>query len=65
MFGEGWTYPVELKFKRSYCSPDLSGPRLDMSDKHLWNPIKGPDKSGEPDLLWDRSNQSDRFAIPI
>jgi hypothetical protein len=59
------TYPMELKFQQSYCSLDLSGPRSDMFGKRLWNLVKGLDKSGGLDLLWDRSNQSDRCAIPI
>jgi hypothetical protein len=51
MSGDGWTYPVKLKFQRSYCLPDLSYLRSDMFGKRLWNPVKGPDKSGGPDLL--------------
>jgi hypothetical protein len=65
MSGEGRTCSVELKFQWSYCSSDLSGPRPDMFDKCLWNPVKGPDKSGGPDLLWDRSNRSNQCAISV
>jgi hypothetical protein len=36
-----------------------------MSSKLLWKPVKGLDKSGGPDLLLDRSNQSDRCSIPV
>jgi hypothetical protein len=43
MSGVGQTCPVELKFQRSNCSSDLFGPRLNMSDKCLWNLVKGPD----------------------
>jgi hypothetical protein len=48
---------VEFKLQRPYCSPDMSGHRLDMSRKPLWNPVKGSDKSGGSDLLWNRSNR--------
>jgi hypothetical protein len=43
----------------------MSGPGSDMSEKHLWNPVKGPDKFGGPDLFWNRSNQYDRCVIPV
>jgi hypothetical protein len=43
MSGDSQTCPVELKLQRSYCSLDWSTPRPDMFDKHLWNPVKGPD----------------------
>jgi hypothetical protein len=36
-----------------------------MSNKRLWKPVKGPDKSGGLDLLLDRSNRSDRCSIPV
>jgi hypothetical protein len=52
MYGEGRASPMEFKFQWLYCSPDMSNLRLDMSIKHLWNPVNGPDKSGGPDLLW-------------
>jgi hypothetical protein len=65
MSGDGRTCPVELKFQWSYCLPDYSSPIPDMSGKWLWKPVKGPDKSGGPDLLLDRSNRSDRCAIPV
>jgi hypothetical protein len=55
------TYPLELKFQWSYCLSDKSSPISDMSGKRLWKPVKGPDKSGRPDLLLDRSNRSDRY----
>jgi hypothetical protein len=50
MSEEGKISPVELKFQQSYCSPNMSGPRPDKSKKHLWNPVKGSDKSDGPDL---------------
>jgi hypothetical protein len=56
---------VKLKFQRSYCLPDKSSPIPDMFGKRLCKPVKGPDKSGGPDLLLDRSNRSDRCAIPV
>jgi hypothetical protein len=62
---KGQTSPVEFKFQRSYSSLDMSGPRPNMSKKHLWNLIKGPDKSGGSDLFWNRSNRSDWCAIPV
>jgi hypothetical protein len=65
MSEEGWTSLMELKFYWSYNSLDMSGPRLDKSKKHLLKPVKRPGKSGGPDLLWDRSNQSDWCAIPV
>jgi hypothetical protein len=43
---QGQTSPVEFKFQRSYCSADMSSQGPDMSEKPLWNPVKGPDKSG-------------------
>jgi hypothetical protein len=30
-----------------------------MSEKHLWNPVKGPAKSGGPNLFWNRSDRCD------
>jgi hypothetical protein len=33
--------------------------------KCLWNQVKGPDKSGGPDLLLDRAIWSDRCAISV
>jgi hypothetical protein len=65
MSSDGQTCLVELKFQRSYCSLDLSGPRSNMSSKCLWNSVKGSDKYGGLDLLWDRSNRSDRCAILV
>jgi hypothetical protein len=65
MFGDGRTYPVELKFQRSYCLPDYSSPIPDMYSKRLWKPVKGSDKFGGLDLLLDRSNRSDQCTIVI
>jgi hypothetical protein len=36
-----------------------------MSGKRLWNSVKRPDKSGWLNLLWDRVNRSDRYAILV
>jgi hypothetical protein len=47
----GQTSSVEFKFQRSYGSPDMSDPRSDISKKCLWNPVKGPNKSGELNLF--------------
>jgi hypothetical protein len=58
MSGDGRTCLMELKFQRSYCLPDKFG-------KWLWKPVNGPDKSGGPDLLLDRSNLSDWCSIPV
>jgi hypothetical protein len=52
---------VEFKLQWSYCSPDMSSQRTDMSRKPLWNSLKGPDKSGGPDMFWNRSNRFDRY----
>jgi hypothetical protein len=41
-----------LNSNSQICSLNMSGLRPDKSEKHLWNPIKGPDKSGGPNLLW-------------
>jgi hypothetical protein len=60
MSRKGRTSPVEIKFQRSYSSPDVSDPRSNMSEKRLWNLVKGLDKSSGPDLLWDKFNRSDR-----
>jgi hypothetical protein len=58
---KGQISPVELKIQRSYCSPDMSSQGLDMSGKPLWNPVKGLNKSGGPNLFWNRSNRFDRY----
>jgi hypothetical protein len=35
MSEEGQTSLLDFKFQRSYCSPDMSGPKLDMTEKRL------------------------------
>jgi hypothetical protein len=50
----GRTSLVKFKFQRSYCSSD-------MSEKYLWKLVKESDKSGVPDLIWNRSNRYVRF----